>query len=384
MIFRFFSGSVTPLELLEEQLRGVLVLEPQRKVPAKDFLDDLRLTRPQQAIVDEDARQLIANRPMDQRRGHARIHTAAQPQDDAVRTHLTPDLLRRLLDVVPHRPVLPAATYAVHEVREDLPPLRRVHHFRVELDAEVPALRMFDGGVTGVLRRSHHHEILRKPGELVSMRVPDLQLAWQPLEQRTRGCRDRQRPLAVLALVPALDLSAQELGEDLHAETDAQDRNPELEDRLVGQWSVRRIHAGRSSREDQPLWIHGSDLRRGRVKTHDRGVDVALADSAGNHLCVLRPEIKDDDLFHGPSNRKASLCRDRGSLERSNLAGMQPGRSRRGQEAVVQGFKLEPLQSSKPLSTASSRRLLPPDRKITLLHRFHKASVTGRFGATWE
>src|SRR5262249_17309075 len=65
-------------EPLEEQLRGVLVLQLNLEVPPKDFLDRLGLARAQETIIYEDAGETIAHRFVQERRRHAGIHTSAQ------------------------------------------------------------------------------------------------------------------------------------------------------------------------------------------------------------------------------------------------------------------------------------------------------------------
>src|SRR4029453_16309039 len=69
-------------QALEEQLRGVR--EDERQLQALESLANLRrLVQPQHAVVDEDARQLVADGAMNEQRGDRGIHSAAQRADDA-------------------------------------------------------------------------------------------------------------------------------------------------------------------------------------------------------------------------------------------------------------------------------------------------------------
>ena len=115
---------------------------------AEDFPHHLRLAPAQHAVVDEDAGELVADGLVQQRRRHARIHAAAQAEDHLLLADLRADRLDGLLDVVAHRPVLAAAADAVDEVGEDLPPARRVDHFRMKLQAEHLLRAVLDGGVS--------------------------------------------------------------------------------------------------------------------------------------------------------------------------------------------------------------------------------------------
>ena len=120
------------LEPPQEQLGGVLVLQLDLEMAAEDLPHHLRLAPAQQAVVDEDAGELVADGLVQQRRRDARIHAAAQAEDHLLLADLRADGLDRLVNVVAHRPVLAAAADAVDEVGDDLPAARRVDDLRDE------------------------------------------------------------------------------------------------------------------------------------------------------------------------------------------------------------------------------------------------------------
>ena len=159
-----------------------------------------------------------------QRRRHARIHAAAQAEDDAFLADLRADFLHGLLDVIAHRPVFAAAADAVDEIGIHLAPARRVDDFGMELQAEEFPLAVFNRRVFGILRGRHGLEAARKFRELVAVRIPDLQRLGQSGEQRAGRIFHRERALAVFALETLLDFAAEEVRQDLHAVADAQDR----------------------------------------------------------------------------------------------------------------------------------------------------------------
>ena len=71
MIFRFSCGSVTPVERRQEPLAGVDDVQVGLELVAEGVPHDLGLALAQQAVVDEDARDLRADRLHQQRRAHA-------------------------------------------------------------------------------------------------------------------------------------------------------------------------------------------------------------------------------------------------------------------------------------------------------------------------
>ena len=65
---------------------------------AEDALDVLGLVLTEQAVVHEDARELIADGLVQQRRGHAGIHAAAEAEDDMTAADFLADARARFLD----------------------------------------------------------------------------------------------------------------------------------------------------------------------------------------------------------------------------------------------------------------------------------------------
>ena len=147
MILRLRSGSVTPLSRGKKQFRGVLVLQLDFEMPPENLLHHFRLARAQQAVVDENAGELVADGLVQQRRRDAGIHAAAQAENHLFLADLRADFLDGLLDVIAHRPVLAAAADAVDEIGNDFPAARRVDDFGMKLQAEKFPRAVLDGGV---------------------------------------------------------------------------------------------------------------------------------------------------------------------------------------------------------------------------------------------
>src|SRR5581483_2830749 len=120
-------------EAPQEQARGLLVLKLHAKVAPKDLPHDRGFPAAQQAIIDENTGQLLADGLVQQRRRHARINTAAEPENDPLRPNLGPDIFHRLIDVTVHRPVFATAADVMDKIGENLFAVRRMDHLGMEL-----------------------------------------------------------------------------------------------------------------------------------------------------------------------------------------------------------------------------------------------------------
>ena len=89
-IWRFGSGVGDARQAAQEALGGIDVDEVDLQVAAERVDDALRLFAAQQAVVDEDAGELVADRPVHQRRRDRGVDAARQRADDVA----VADLLR--------------------------------------------------------------------------------------------------------------------------------------------------------------------------------------------------------------------------------------------------------------------------------------------------
>src|SRR5262249_49170119 len=125
-------GVCDPGELAEEEIARVAMDQRDVVVVAEEAHHALPLALAQQAVVDEDAMELLADRLVDQHRGHGGIDAAGEAADDAARADLAADLLDLLLAEGGHGPVAGGAGDAAHEALQEAPALRRVHHLGME------------------------------------------------------------------------------------------------------------------------------------------------------------------------------------------------------------------------------------------------------------
>src|SRR5439155_11027193 len=104
-----------PGERSEEASGGVDAIDLDAEIAGEGPHDFLRLVLSEQAGVDEDAAQPVADRAVDQRGGHRRVDSAREPEQHLLLPDLAPDLLHRLFEIAGHVPVPAAAADLVHE-----------------------------------------------------------------------------------------------------------------------------------------------------------------------------------------------------------------------------------------------------------------------------
>ncbi len=67
---------------------------------AEQFADHLGFAGPHQAVVDEDARQLVADRGVHDRGAHGAVHPAGQGTEHLPVAHLSTNLVDHQVDVL--------------------------------------------------------------------------------------------------------------------------------------------------------------------------------------------------------------------------------------------------------------------------------------------
>ena len=150
MILRFCSGSMTPASRSRNSVdastktSGSCSRSKRLRICAASF-------EPQDAVVDEDAGQLVADRAVNDQRRDRRVDAAAQRADDAPAADLRANPRRRLLDKRRHRPVAGAAADAVREVAQDLEAAVRCARLRDETAARRAARSASAIAATGAL-----------------------------------------------------------------------------------------------------------------------------------------------------------------------------------------------------------------------------------------
>src|SRR5262245_9048051 len=103
------------------------------EVTAEQLDDVARFVLPHEAVVDEDAGQLVADGFADEDRGDSRVDAAGEAADDLPLPHFAAYAVDRLLTERGHRPVARQAHDLVDEIGKKLCTVRRVGDFEMEL-----------------------------------------------------------------------------------------------------------------------------------------------------------------------------------------------------------------------------------------------------------
>ena len=133
-------------EQLEEAVLRLHVDERDVEVLAERLDDLLRLVLAQQSVVDEDARELVADRLVHEQRRDRGVDAAGERAEHALRADLRADALDLLLDHRRRRPRGRRLGDLVEEVLQQLHPVRRVHDLGVELHAVQRPPAVLEGG----------------------------------------------------------------------------------------------------------------------------------------------------------------------------------------------------------------------------------------------
>ena len=277
-------------ERLQEPVGRIDVADVHVEVSVHDREHALRLFLAQQAVVDEHARQLVADGAMNEGRGHRRIHASRQSADHSTVTDLRTDALCGLGDERACSPRRIAVADAVEEVAQHLATAGRVNDLRMKLDAE-DALAVREGGHRRVAARGQGVESGRQLADMVAVTHPDGELGIQAVEKSVRLPHREQRG-AVLARMTRIDFAAEVVGDQLHAVADAEHRNPRAEGLGVDLRSTGLVHAGGPAAQDQAGRVALLQLGPGRGAGDQLAVDVRLAHAARDQLAELRSEVE--------------------------------------------------------------------------------------------
>jgi hypothetical protein len=252
----------------------------------------------EEAVVHEEAGELLADGLVDERRHHGRVDAARERAEHPIVAHRLADPRDGRIHEGGHGPVAlhPAGT---EEVGEHGLALRGMGDFGVELDGVEAPLGVGHGRHRTVRRGGQTREPLGRPQHGVAVAHPhrDLVAALRrdPVEEPAPAL-DAQLGRSVLAPLRRDDLAAEEIGHGLHPVADAEHGNAGLEELRVGQRSPVVVDARGASREDETLVAAGKDLV-GRLRARDDlGVHRHLPDPTRDQLGVLRPKIEDRDL----------------------------------------------------------------------------------------
>ena len=263
-------------------------------------LDLLALARAQQAVIDEEAGQLIADGLVHEGRSHGGVHAAGQGADDL----RVADLLANLLDLLVHDgtggPRGFQARTLVEEVLQGVLAELGVAHLGVPLQAVEATLARLEGRDGGLGGGGGDGEALGRALDSVAVAHPhDLIVGGAIKQARTR--RNRGLGVSVLAGARATDGAAKGVSHGLEAVADTQDGHAGLEDRGIDGGRALLVHGGRAAGQDDGDGLLSEHVRHAHGVGDDLGVDVSLTHAARDQLGILRAEVDDEDGRPAPS-----------------------------------------------------------------------------------
>ena len=280
----------------EEPGFGIHVTQVQSQAALERVLHLLNFAVAQEAVVHENAGELRPNGPVEQRRGHRRIHAATQPADDAVVAHLFTDAVHGVGDEIPGVPRFGAAADSMHEITQDGHAVRGVLHLRVELETK-PSPAVGDGGAIGVGSASQRGHTVGQPFDAVAVAHPDRNLAADAGQQPRVALVADQVGVAVLAHVAGNYGSAQLVDQRLHPVADAEHGQAGVDYPLLDGRRAGVVHAGRAAGQDDATSVQVRDCILRRRCRDDFGIYLQLPDASGDEVGVLRAKVDNDHGF---------------------------------------------------------------------------------------
>ncbi len=268
---------------------------------AEQVHDLLAFAEAQQAVVDEHAGELLADRLVDQHGGDRGVDAAGQAADHPALADLRADPVDRLVLEGAHGPVAGRAGDFSHEIAQQRGAARRVHHLGMELHRVELALLVRDGGKRRVVRDADHLEAIGQPRDAVAVAHPHgVPGAFLPDALEQRGVLHHlDLGAAEFAVMSALDLAAELRRHRLLAVADAEHRHAGIENGLRSARRRRFGHRGGAAGEDHAARLHRGEGVSRLLERDDLAIDPLLADAPGDELGNLGAEIDDENLVVG-------------------------------------------------------------------------------------
>ncbi len=320
-----FLGVGDPGEPLQEQIAGVAMDQRDVVMPAEQVDDLLGFAGAQQAGVDKDAGQLVADSLVQQCRRDRGIDPARQAADDIAVADPFADAVERIGAEQGHGPVAAATRDLVGKVAQQFRTLRGMRHLGMKQKAIKPPLVIGDRGKGGRFARRYRAEAGRHHVDLVAVAHPHLgavALGPQPVEQEA-VVENVDKGAAELLMLAQRDPAAQFVAHRLHAVADAQHRDPKAEGDRRRPRCRTFGHRGRAAREDDRPRVEVAHLAVADRIGVDFAIHPALAHAARDQLGNLAAEIDDQDAV-GHQVWSSKLSRADPTGRRSNRATKKP------------------------------------------------------------
>ena len=208
--------------------------------------DALVFVLAQQAVVDKDAGEPIADGPREQHPGHRRVHASREPQHDLVLSEGLAQGCDGGLHERIGRPVLFQAGYPYQEIAQKLRAVLRVVHLGMELYAVGLLALDLVGSYRHIGRGSDDAETLGKLLDGVSVAHPHLEGVVEALEELDL----HDIGPAVLAHLTGKHLSPRTVGEVLGTVAHPEQGNTSAKERKIHLRGIVLTHRRGTSAED--------------------------------------------------------------------------------------------------------------------------------------
>ncbi len=195
MILRFSSGSVTPASASRNCFCGVDDVQLDAGRGDEVALDLLGLALAQQAVVDEDAGEPVADRALHERRGDRGVDAAGQAADRPARSPIcVADPLDLLLDDVDHRPGRRQPAMSCRKCSSTCWPCSVCSTSGCHCTPARPRVDVLERRDRGAVGRGEHVKPVGRRGDRVAVGHPDRVLGGDVGEQ---GAAARRRVTGV-------------------------------------------------------------------------------------------------------------------------------------------------------------------------------------------
>ena len=201
----------------------------------------------QKTIVHQNTRQIIPNGFMKEHRGYRGIHPAGKPTDNPFIPQLCTQGLHRSADKRGHIPGRCATADVKQEIGQDFGSFGRMGHLRMELHAEKTPRGINHGRHGAVFAAGKGFKSFGHPFDTIPMTHPDGPpiILFKSMKQ-VLVIPDGHGGISVFPITRLGHHAAPQMGKELHAVTDAQYRDTEIENTLIRKRRIRIVDAGRT------------------------------------------------------------------------------------------------------------------------------------------
>ena len=297
----FAFGFGDALEAGKEPRGGIDPDEGDPEGQAEEFVHFLGFVLPQEAVVDEDAGEAVAEGFVEEEGGDAGIHAPGNPHQDGFVPHEGTDAGDLFFDVPRHRPRRLGPAEIEGETPQDVGPVDGMLDFGVELDAEPRFLAVLDGGGHPGIGEGDDLEPFGRLRDPIPMAHPDF-LDFGKAGQKPRIAQGPDGLPAVFPGGRGFHLAVAVFRHPLHPVTDPEDGDSEIEDAGVAGKGFGFVDGMGSSGKNEALEAGTfPEVSGGDVEGAEFAVDAEFPEAADDQLVVLAPEIEHEDFVHSGS-----------------------------------------------------------------------------------